>query len=161
MDKVSYVLIGMMAGSIITLFVMALLSIAKKEDKSLERLSKARKESKALKDEAVDGVDGEVDGRVAEESVEDDFNLAKDHIGVSKGVSGDGSGDGSVEISKETFKDAFEETPNADSVENDADTVKVTSKSNTPVQFSGELLVQFPGELDWDTYFNGKHPLDT
>lgn len=157
MDKVSYVLIGMMAGSIITLFVMALLSVAKKEDKSLERLSKARKESKALKDEAVDGVDGEVDGRVAEESVEDDFNLAKDHIGVSKGVSGDGS----VEISKETLKDAFEETPNADSVENDADTVKVTSKSNTPVQFSGELLVQFPGELDWDTYFNGKHPLDT
>ena len=54
MDKVSYVLIGMMAGSIITLFVMALLSIAKKEDKSLERLSKARKESKALKDEAVE-----------------------------------------------------------------------------------------------------------
>lgn len=157
MDKVSYVLIGMMAGSIITLFVMALLSIAKKEDKSLERLSKARKESKALKDEAVDGVDGEVDGRVAEESVEDGFNLAKDPIGVPKGVSGDGS----VEISKETFKDAFEETPNADSVENDADTVKVTSKSNTPVQFSGELLVQFPGELDWDTYFNGKHPLDT
>ena len=36
MDRVLCVLIGMMAGSIITVFAMALLFIAKKEDESLE-----------------------------------------------------------------------------------------------------------------------------
>ena len=46
MDKVPYVLIGMMAGSIITIFVMALLFVAKREDESLERLFKAKKSGK-------------------------------------------------------------------------------------------------------------------
>lgn len=142
MDKVPYVLIGMLIGSVLTVILMALLFASKKEDESLERMFKARKERKVKAD----------DSRVVEEPVadfvedEEDFNSAKESVEVSEGVSDDGS----VEISK----DAFEETPNADSVKSDAKFVKVTPKSNVFVPFPGELI-------EWDTYFNGKHPLDT
>lgn len=142
MDKVPYVLIGMLVGSVLTVILMALLFASKREDESLERMLRARKERKAKAD----------DSRVVEEPVADfvedgeDFNSAKELVEISEGVS-DG---GSVEISK----DAFEETPNADSVENGAKFVKVTPKSNVFVPFPGELI-------EWDTYFNGKHPLDT
>lgn len=147
MDKVPYVLIGMMIGSIITVILMALLFVAKKEDESLERLFKARKERKAKASD-------DVGGRVAEESVagfvEDDFNSAEESVEVSNGVSDNGSVDVSSKIPKETVEDA----PNADSVEKGAKFVKVTPKSNVFVPFPGELI-------EWDTYFNGKHPLDT
>ena len=147
MDKVPYVLIGMLIGSIITVILMALLFISKREDESLERMFKARKERKAKASD-------DVDGRVAEEPVadfvEEDFNSAKEPIEVFDGVSDDGSVDGSYKNPKETVKDA----PNADSVEKGAKFVKVTPKSNVFVPFPGELI-------EWDTYFNGKHPLDT
>lgn len=142
MDKVPYVLIGMLIGSVLTVILMALLFASKKEDESLERMFKARKERKVKAD----------DSRVVEEPVvdfvedEEDFNSVKEPVEVPEGVSDDGS----VEISK----DAFEETLNADSVENGAKFVKVTPKSNVFVPFPGELI-------EWDTYFNGKHPLDT
>lgn len=143
MDKVPYVLIGMLIGSVLTVILMALLFASKKEDESLERMFKARKERKA---KAFD----DVDGRVAEEPVvdfvEDDFNSAEEPVEVSDGVSDDGSS----EIPKEPVEDA----PNADSVKSDAKFVKVTPKSNVFVPFPGELI-------EWDTYFNGKHPLDT
>lgn len=144
MDKVPYVLIGMLIGSVLTVILMALLFASKREDESLERLFKARKERKAKADD--------VGSRVVEEPVadfvedEEDFNSVKEPIEVSDGVSDDGSS----EIPKEPVEDA----PNADSVKSDAKFVKVTPKSNVFVPFPGELI-------EWDTYFNGKHPLDT
>ena len=147
MDKVPYVLIGMLIGSVLTVILMALLFVSKREDESLERMFKARKERKAK-------TSGDVGIRVAEEPVadfvEDDFNSAKEPIEVSDGVSDDGSVDGSSKIPKETVEDA----PNTDSVDKGAKFVKVTPKSNVFVPFPGELI-------EWDTYFNGKHPLDT
>lgn len=144
MDKVLYVLIGMLIGSMLTVILMALLFASKKEDESLERMFKARKEREAKAD----------DSRVAEEPVadfvEDGFNSAEEPVEVSDGVSDGVSDDGSVEISKKPVEDA----PNADSVKSDAKYVKVTPKSNVFVPFPGELI-------EWDTYFNGKHPLDT
>lgn len=128
MDKVPYVLIGMFVGSVITVILMALLFVAKREDESLERLFKAKKEREAKASD-------DVDGRVAEEPIE-----------VSNGVPDDGSS----EIPKETVEDA----PNADSVDKGAKFVKVTPKSDNFIPFPGELI-------EWDTYFNGKHPLDT
>ena len=146
MDKVPYVLIGMLIGSVLTVILMALLFVSKREDESLERMFKARKERKAKTSD-------DVDSRVAEEPVadfvEDDFNSAKE-TEVLDGVSDGVSDDGSVEISKKPVEDA----PNADSVDKGAKFVKVTPKSNVFVPFPGELI-------EWDTYFNGKHPLDT
>ncbi len=146
MDKVPYVLIGMLIGSVLTVILMALLFASKREDESLERMFKARKERKAKTSD-------DVDSRVAEEPVadfvEDDFNSAKE-TEVLDGVSDGVSDDGSVEISKKPVEDA----PNADSVDKGAKFVKVTPKSNVFVPFPGELI-------EWDTYFNGKHPLDT
>lgn len=141
MDKVPYVLIGMLIGSVLSVILMALLFASKKEDESLERMFKARKERKAKVSD---------DNRVVEEPVadfvEDDFNSAEESVEVPDGVSDDGS----VEISKKPVEDA----PNADSVDKGAKFVKVTPKSNVFVPFPGELI-------EWDTYFNGKHPLDT
>lgn len=128
MDKVPYVLIGIFIGSVITAILMALLFVAKREDESLERLFKAKKEREAK-------ASNNVDGRVAEESID-----------VSDGVSENGSS----EIPKETVEDA----PSADSVDKGAKFVKVTPKSDNFIPFPGELI-------EWDTYFNGKHPLDT
>lgn len=146
MDKVPYVLIGMLIGSVLTVILMALLFASKREDESLERMFKARKEREAK-------VSDDIDGRVAEEPVadfvEDGFNSAKEPVEVSDGVS-DEVLDDSSEIPKEPVEDA----PNADSVKSDAKFVKVTPKSNVFVPFPGELI-------EWDTYFNGKHPLDT
>lgn len=143
MDKVPYVLIGMFAGSVITVILMTLLFVAKREDESLERLFKARKEQEA---KASDDVDGRVAKEPIADFVEDDFNSAEEPIEVSDGVSDDGSS----EIPKETVEDA----PNADSVDKGAKFVKVTPKSDNFIPFPGELI-------EWDTYFNGKHPLDT
>lgn len=147
MDKVPYVLIGMFIGSVLTVILMALLFASKKEDESLERMFKARKEREAK-------VSDDIDGRVAEEPVadfvEDGFNSAKESVEVSDGVSDGVSDDGSSEIPKEPVEDAL----NADSVDKGAKFVKVTPKSNVFVPFPGELI-------EWDTYFNGKHPLDT
>ena len=144
MDKVPYVLIGMLIGSVLTVILMALLFASKREDESLERMFKARKERKAKAD----------DSRVAEEPVadfvEDDFNSAEEPVEVSDGVSDEVLDDGSSKIPKEPVEDA----PNADSVDKGAKFVKVTPKSNVFVPFPGELI-------EWDTYFNGKHPLDT
>ena len=147
MDKVPYVLIGMMIGSIITVILLALLFVAKKEDESLERMFKARKERKA---KAFDDVGGRVAEEPVADFVEDGFNSAEESIEVSDGVSDGVSDDDSSEIPKEPVEDA----PNADSVEKGAKFVKVTPKSNVFVPFPGELI-------EWDTYFNGKHPLDT
>lgn len=147
MDKVPYVLIGMLIGSVLSVILMALLFASKREDESLERMFKARKERKAKTSD-------DVDSRVAEEPVadfvEDGFNSAKEPVEVSDGVSDGVSDDGSSEIPKEPVEDA----PNADSVDKGAKFVKVTPKSNVFVPFPGELI-------EWDTYFNGKHPLDT
>lgn len=147
MDKVPYVLIGMLIGSVLTVILMALLFASKREDESLERMFKARKERKAKASD-------DVNGRVAEEPVadfvEDDFNSAEEPVEVSDGVPDEVLDDGSSEIPKEPVEDV----PNADSVKSDAKFVKVTPKSNVFVPFPGELI-------EWDTYFNGKHPLDT
>ena len=118
MDRVLYVLIGMMAGSIITVFVMALLFVAKKEDKSLEKACKDRSKSKAEDIDKVGSADtAEVCGTVEASGTVDTLTSSND--------------------GKE-----------------DTDTVGVVS--------DGNILDKVPGELiEWDTYFNGKHPLDT
>lgn len=147
MDKVPYVLIGMLIGSVLSVILMALLFASKREDESLERIFKARKERKAKPSD-------DVGSRVAEEPVadfvEDDFNSAEEPVEVSDGVSDEVLDDGSSKIPKEPVEDAS----NADSVDKGAKFVKVTPKSNVFVPFPGELI-------EWDTYFNGKHPLDT
>ena len=147
MDKVPYVLIGMLIGSVLSVILMALLFASKREDESLERMFKARKERKA---KALDDVDGRVAEKPVADFVEDDFNSAEEPVEVSNGVSDEVLDDGSSKIPKEPVEDA----PNADSVKSDAKFVKVTPKSNVFVPFPGELI-------EWDTYFNGKHPLDT
>lgn len=118
MDRVFYVLIGMMAGSIITVFLMALLSVAKKEDESLEKALKNRLKGKAEDIDKVGTIDtAEVCGTV--EAAETVDTLTSSNEGKE-----------------------------------DPDTVGVVS--------DGNILDKVPGELiDWDTYFNGKHPLDT
>ena len=146
MDKVPYVLIGMLIGSVLTVILMALLFASKREDESLDRMFRARKERKA---KTSDDVGSRVSEEPVADFVEDDFNSAKE-TEVLDGVSDGVSDDGSSEIPKESVEDA----PNAGSVDKGAKFVKVTPKSNVFVPFPGELI-------EWDTYFNGKHPLDT
>lgn len=118
MDRVLCVLIGMMVGSIITVILMALLSVAKKEDESLEKAYKERLKSKA---EDIDKVG------------------TADTAGVC----------GTVEAAE-----TVDTLTSSNEGKEDPDTVGVVS--------DGNILDKVPGELiDWDTYFNGKHPLDT
>lgn len=118
MDRVLCVLIGMMAGSIITVFAMALLFIAKKEDESLEKAYKKRLKSKAEDIDKVGTADtAEVCGTVEAAETADTLTSSNE-------------------------------------AKEDTDTVGAVS--------DGNILDKVPGELiEWDTYFNGKHPLDT